>query len=132
MASGKAEAMTRSKDRTLNRPTKSFDYNGKMVDVEPEAEREGASFSLEEINRHKNEGDTWVIHAGKVYDISDFVERHPGGKDILLKNSGKDITRMMTEDHVHKHSKIAYGWLHKYYIGEVKEKVRGVCAVLFH
>lgn len=102
--------------------TRGSNHHHKMEDVR-QAEREETSFSLEEVTRHNNEGDAWVIHGGKVYNISDFIERHPGGKDILLNNSGQDVTNTMSDEKVHKHSKIAYGWLHKYYIGKLKEKV---------
>lgn len=94
-----------------------------MADLQPEVEREETSFSYEEVTRHNKEGDTWVIHGGKVYDVSNFLERHPGGKDILLNNSGQDVTSTMNDDKLHRHSKIAYGWLHKYYIGRLQEKV---------
>ncbi|EDO47290.1 predicted protein [Nematostella vectensis] len=77
-------------------------------------------FSREEIGRHKSDGDLWVIHSGKVYDISKFSERHPGGKDVLLLNSGQDVTSIMSNGEIHKHSQIAYGWLKKYNIGRLQ------------
>ena len=29
---------------------------------------------------------------GKVYDVTDFLDQHPGGANIILANSGKDAT----------------------------------------
>jgi cytochrome b involved in lipid metabolism len=96
-----------------------------MADVEGEREPDGTiSYTLEEITRHTSEGDAWLVHSSRVYDVSSFLERHPGGRDILVKNCGKDVTELMDAVDVHKHSKIAHGWLKKYYIGKVREEVR--------
>lgn len=93
-----------------------------MANIGGEGERlNGTSlFTREDIRLHNKEDDAWIIHAGYVYDITSFLERHPGGKDILIDNLGKDVTRLMKLKSPHKHSKIAYGWLKKYHIGKVK------------
>lgn len=36
---------------------------------------------------------------GNVYDVTQFLDEHPGGKKILLKNSGKDATEKFTQIH---------------------------------
>ncbi|CAH1780440.1 unnamed protein product [Owenia fusiformis] len=76
-------------------------------------------FSLHEVKKHCKDNDLWVVHQDKVYDVSEFVERHPGGKDIVLENSGVDVTTIM-ETTPHKHSDAAYTILKKYYIGDIK------------
>ena len=58
-----------------------------------------------------------VTRHGKVYDITDFASRHPGGKDILLKHLGQDVDEVMKNSEIHNHSKAAYSILDKYYIG---------------
>ena len=80
-------------------------------------------FSVEEVQRHNTEIDAWIIHRGKVYDLSEFLERHPGGKDILLAYAGQDVTTLMTQEDPHKHTTFAYGWLGKYLIGGLKGEV---------
>jgi linoleoyl-CoA desaturase len=41
----------------------------------------------------------WHIH-GKTYDLTEFIEKHPGGADILLKTKGeKDITALFETYH---------------------------------
>ena len=27
----------------------------------------------------------WLVISGKVYDISDFLDEHPGGKEVMLE-----------------------------------------------
>ena len=80
-------------------------------------------FSAEEVQQHNTEKDAWIIHRRKVYDVSEFLERHPGGKDILLAYAGQDVTVLMTQEELHKHTTFAYGWLGKYLIGRLKDDV---------
>ncbi|KAH9814192.1 acyl-CoA dehydrogenase/oxidase [Melampsora americana] len=51
-------------------------------------------FSREEVAQHAKEGDLWCIVDTAVYDLSSFVDMHPGGASVLLdKNvAGKDAT----------------------------------------
>jgi len=44
---------------------------------------------IDEVSKHNNMIDgVWVTHEGKVYDITNFVDNHPGGKKILLAAGG--------------------------------------------
>ena len=38
------------------------------------------------------ETSAWVIIKGDVYDVTEWLDEHPGGRKILLKNVGKDAT----------------------------------------
>ena len=40
----------------------------------------------------------WLIH-GQEYDLSDFVDRHPGGKESILLGRGRDCTAMFESYH---------------------------------
>lgn len=48
--------------------------------------------SDEELAKHKNSSSCWMAIHGKVYDITKFISKHPGGKKILLDNAGHDST----------------------------------------
>jgi cytochrome b involved in lipid metabolism len=56
-----------------------------------------------------------VIH-GKVYDITRFLEEHPGGEEILEENRGKDASEIF--DTV-GHSGYALSLMKNYEIGEI-------------
>lgn len=45
-------------------------------------------YSREEVARHTTPGDAWTIIDGKVYDISNYLSKHPGGVTILLNRAG--------------------------------------------
>ncbi|KAK8500414.1 hypothetical protein V6N13_028109 [Hibiscus sabdariffa] len=51
-----------------------------------------------------------------VYDVTQFLEDHPGGDEVLLAASGKDGTRDFEDV---GHSDDARNMMKKYYIGEV-------------
>ena len=42
--------------------------------------------------------DLWYIH-GKAYDLSSFVERHPGGRNNLLETRGRNVTELFESVH---------------------------------
>ncbi|KAI4174093.1 MAG: hypothetical protein LQ343_002539 [Gyalolechia ehrenbergii] len=66
---------------------------------EPEKQHRGQKLDGEEVAKHDNDGDCWVIIHGKAYDVTEFKEEHPGGKQIILKWAGKDATE--TYDPIH-------------------------------
>jgi len=45
-------------------------------------------YSMEEVKKHNKYSDLWVVIHGKVYDITKFVEEHPGGSEVLLDVAG--------------------------------------------
>jgi len=49
-------------------------------------------FTLDEISKHTNDEDFWIIIYEKVLDVSDFRLEHPGGEEALLEYAGKDGT----------------------------------------
>ncbi|KAH8894601.1 L-mandelate dehydrogenase [Thozetella sp. PMI_491] len=55
--------------------------------------------SYEEVQRHATVGNCWVIIKGFVYDVSDFLELHPGGRQAILSHAGKDVSELFTMLH---------------------------------
>ncbi|XP_023266628.1 cytochrome b5-like [Seriola lalandi dorsalis] len=78
-------------------------------------------YTLEEIRLHNMSNDTWLIVHDKVYDITSFLEEHPGGEEVLLEQAGADATESFEDV---GHSTDAREMLQHYYIGEL-HMVRG-------
>lgn len=74
-----------------------------------------AVYSLAQCAQHRSEKDCWLIIHGKVYDVTKFLDEHPGGYDIVVAASGKDGTEDFEEI---GHSTTAKEMLAEYYIGE--------------
>ncbi|CAO2188006.1 unnamed protein product [Urochloa humidicola] len=49
------------------------------------------SYTKEEVSKHNTRKDCWIIIKDKVYDVTPYVEEHPGG-DSILNNAGDDST----------------------------------------
>ncbi|XP_015295106.2 cytochrome b5 isoform X3 [Macaca fascicularis] len=49
-------------------------------------------YTLEEIQKHNHSKSTWLILHHKVYDLTKFLEEHPGGEEVLREQAGGDAT----------------------------------------
>nr|AEY94454.1 fatty acid desaturase 1 [Scyliorhinus canicula] len=59
-------------------------------------------FNWEEVQRHCTRSDRWLVICRKVYDISDFSKRHPGGARVIGHYAGQDATDPFTAFHIDK------------------------------
>ena len=57
---------------------------------------------MSEIEKHNKDNDCWVILYDKVYDLTEFINEHPGGKDSIMLYAGKDATEAF--DLIHEES----------------------------
>ncbi|OJJ67792.1 hypothetical protein ASPBRDRAFT_134420 [Aspergillus brasiliensis CBS 101740] len=78
-------------------------------------------FSLEDVAAHKSKNDLWVAIHGKVYDITKYVQDHPGGADVLIDVAGQDATAAYEDV---GHSEDANEILKTYFIGVLKDAVQ--------
>lgn len=76
------------------------------------------TYSMTEIKKHCTREDAWVSISGNVLNITDYLDDHPGGSAILLKNLGTDVTKKFNDV---GHSTKALSYLNKYKIGGLKE-----------
>ena len=49
-------------------------------------------FTWEEIQKHDEKNDKWIVIENKVYNISTWMKKHPGGARIIGSYAGQDAT----------------------------------------
>jgi predicted heme/steroid binding protein len=70
------------------------------------------TLSLAQVQARKADG--WIAIDGEVYDMSPFLDEHPGGRDLILDNAGGDATHIFKSDEMHNHSDKAWEMLSRY------------------
>eukprot|EP01134_Creolimax_fragrantissima_P004922 CFRG4922T1 len=77
-------------------------------------------YTPEEVAAHNTEEDIWFVVHGKVYDVTPFMDEHPGGEEVLLELAGADAS--VAFDDV-GHSTDAVNMLDEYYKGDLKGEI---------
>lgn len=75
--------------------------------------------TLEEVKKHNTRDSVWFIIYNKVYDVTKFIEEHPGGEEVLLEQAGKEASEIFEDV---SHSADAKDLMKNYLIGELPEE----------
>jgi cytochrome b involved in lipid metabolism len=84
------------------------------------------TYTMEEVVAHgssPDSNDCWTVIHDKVYDIAEFIYKHPGGEQIA-QVCGKDGTVLFETRPMGSktpHSEAAREMLKKFYIGDLKK-----------
>ncbi len=79
-----------------------------------------ASYSLTDVAKHATDQDCWMAIEGKVYDLSKYIESHPGGPNMAGYCGFEASDAMRTKEIGDDHSPEAWEDLNKYLIGTLK------------
>ncbi len=82
---------------------------------------QSARYTLLAVSRHSSVSDCWMVIAGKVYNVTNFINIHPGG-DAMLPGCGKDATLLFETRPTGSntpHSDAARKLLPAFYIGDL-------------
>lgn len=60
---------------------------------------EGLRLTREEVAAHNKPSDCWMVLQGRVYDVTMYLDFHPGGKGELMKGAGRDCTDLYMQAH---------------------------------
>jgi cytochrome b involved in lipid metabolism len=74
------------------------------------------TYTWDEVQQHTSPGDLWLVIDRKVYDVSRWMDEHPGGPEVLLQEAGKDATNAFADI---GHSLYAEELLKNYYLGDL-------------
>ncbi|KAG8562930.1 hypothetical protein GDO81_015866 [Engystomops pustulosus] len=73
-------------------------------------------YTLEDVRKRNSQKELWLVIHGRVYDITRFVEEHPGGEEVLFEQAGADATESFEDV---GHSVDAREMLKQYYVGDL-------------
>jgi cytochrome b involved in lipid metabolism len=87
--------------------------DGDHLDAGTNASGKGmkANMTYADFVERVEHGQQLVLIGGNVYNVRDFVRKHPGGAQVLIDNIGTDCTSVF--DSVHKHSVAAITLMNK-------------------
>lgn len=55
--------------------------------------------TYDELVKHNKKDDAWICLKGRVYNVTPYMDYHPGGVDELLRGVGKDATDLFNQVH---------------------------------
>ncbi|KAH6964883.1 glycolate oxidase [Fusarium venenatum] len=58
-----------------------------------------ATIPGDEVAQHNTVESCWIVIHGAVWDVTDFLSEHPGGRAFILKSAGEDATASYDEVH---------------------------------
>jgi len=76
-------------------------------------------FTTEDLMLQRKQGQCWIVRRGRVYDLTQFVDDHPGGEDLITQFAGMDIGDAMEKESEHIHSESAYAMLEEFLVGKL-------------
>ncbi|KAG8034634.1 hypothetical protein G9C98_007710 [Cotesia typhae] len=77
-------------------------------------------YSRAEVATHNDSKSTWFIIHNSIYDVTKFLNEHPGGEEVLLEQAGKDGTEPFEDV---GHSSDARQMMEPYKVGELVESL---------
>lgn len=77
------------------------------------------TFTRAEVEKNNSRKSTWVTLGNRVFDVTDFLDSHPGGAELVLDYAGQDITAILKDEVSHTHSESAYEILDECLVGFV-------------
>lgn len=75
------------------------------------------SYTMIDVQNRNSVDNCWTVVRGQVYDLTDFIVKHPGGADAVLQLCGVDGTDKFVGQH--GGSKLQESTLEGYLIGNL-------------
>lgn len=79
-----------------------------------------AAFTTLSVASHSSKSNCWIIISNKVYNVTNFLNTHPGGVSAITPYCGQDATNAFNSNSVgHNHSSYARSLLPTYFVGDI-------------
>lgn len=81
------------------------------------------SLTAAEVAKHNSPKDCYLIIHNSVYNVTNFLDQHPGGTDVILPFCGKDATQAFETQGGRRstHSQTARNLLAQYQVGTLQQ-----------
>ncbi|CAO3646103.1 unnamed protein product [Cunninghamella echinulata] len=56
-------------------------------------------YTLDDLKQHNTQNDAWTAIQGKVYNMTPYINFHPGGVKDLMRIAGRDGTKLFMLTH---------------------------------
>lgn len=73
------------------------------------------TISSTEVAKHSTKDDCYLIVKNIVYDVTTYIDKHPGGKSKIVNKCGQESTSVFAAIH----SNFAWNLLAKYYVADL-------------
>ena len=84
-----------------------------------DSEKDKKTFTIDEISKHNTRNDIWITYYDKVYNVTNFINHHPGGADYLMMAAGSSVAPYWNIYKQHDDVEI-HKILQKYHIGYIE------------
>ncbi|ODQ78551.1 hypothetical protein BABINDRAFT_39595 [Babjeviella inositovora NRRL Y-12698] len=68
-------------------------FHGALLHSDVQKAPVKAGVTIDELKEHVTPESCWVVIHGQVYDVTEILPIHPGGRRIIMKYAGKDATK---------------------------------------
>ena len=76
----------------------------------------GCNYSYYTRKEIEEQKDCWILINDKIYNVTSYIDYHPGGANCILKNKGKDCS-----DDYKMHSVLGQKTWKLYFVGFLKK-----------
>lgn len=74
-------------------------WQGEISASPAASEPAAGTYSMAQVQQHKSATDCWTVVGGTVYDLTKFVQQHPGGPNRIISLCGTDGTSAFRAQH---------------------------------
>lgn len=55
------------------------------------------TITINEVQKHNTTDDLWIVYNGRVYDVTSYLDEHPGGEEVIADVAGTDATEAFND-----------------------------------
>lgn len=79
--------------------TTSQNQQEQVQSMQSEGSTSSDGYTMAQVAGHATSASCWSVIGGAVYDLTDWIKKHPGGDRAILGICGKDGTAAFTQQH---------------------------------